>query len=105
MRTPRPLSRIGVREGFDRGSGIVITDHLQWRPLNTMRAILKDARMRTGGGPFRRTLRSLQNRGTLELVVERVGKLNTHFGQARADLEGLGTCPPNAAGQTCARLE
>ena len=32
----------------------------------------------------------------VELVVERVGKLNTHFGQARKDLEDISTAAERA---------
>ncbi|HSG57566.1 MAG TPA: DNA recombination protein RmuC, partial [Paracoccaceae bacterium] len=56
--------------------------------LNTMRAILKDARMREQAGAIRKALSQLHR--DMEIVVERVDKLNTHFGQARADLEGIG---------------
>ena len=40
----------------------------------------------------------------MELVVERVGKLDTHFRQAREDLEGIGTAAERA-GKRAARLD
>ena len=40
----------------------------------------------------------------VELVVERVGKLDTHFRQAREDLEGIGTAAERA-GKRAARLD
>ena len=58
--------------------------------------------MREQAGAFRKTLKMLHR--DVELVVERVGKLNTHFGQARADLEGLGTAAERA-GKRAARLD
>jgi DNA recombination protein RmuC len=70
--------------------------------LNTMRAILKDARMREQAGAIRKTLRLLHR--DVELVVERVDKLTTHFGQARADLEQINTAAERA-GKRAARLD
>ncbi len=70
--------------------------------LNTMRAILKDARMREQAGAIRTTLRLLHR--DVELVVERVAKLDTHFGQARKDLDGIGTAAERA-GKRAARLD
>jgi DNA recombination protein RmuC len=40
----------------------------------------------------------------VELVVERVDKLNTHFGQARKDLDGISTAAERA-GKRAARLD
>jgi DNA recombination protein RmuC len=70
--------------------------------LNTMRAVLKDARMREQAGAIRKTLRQLHR--DVEIVVERVDKLNTHFGQARADLEGISTAAERA-GKRAVRLD
>jgi len=90
-----------VREGFDARVWIVSPTTCM-ATLNTMRAILKDARMREQAGAIRRTLRQLHR--DVELVVERVDKLNTHFGQARADLEGIGLAA-DRAGKRAARLD
>jgi DNA recombination protein RmuC len=70
--------------------------------LNTLRAVLKDARMREQAGAIRATLRQLHR--DVELVVERVEKLQTHFGQARADLDGIATAA-DRAGKRAARLD
>jgi DNA recombination protein RmuC len=70
--------------------------------LNTMRAILKDARMRAQGAEIRSALRMLHR--DVELVVERVGRLTTHFAQARADVEGIGVAAERA-GRRAARLD
>jgi len=67
-----------------------------------MRAILKDARMREQAGAIRTTLRQLHR--DVELVVERVDKLNTHFGQARKDLDDINTAAERA-GKRAARLD
>ncbi|TCP39730.1 DNA recombination protein RmuC [Rhodovulum marinum] len=90
-----------VREGFEARVWIVSPTTCM-ATLNTMRAILKDARMREQAGAIRKTLKQLHR--DVELVVERVDKLNTHFGQARADLEGIGTAAERA-GKRAARLD
>jgi DNA recombination protein RmuC len=63
-----------VRDGFDHRVWIV-SPTTSMATLNTMRAILKDARMREQAGAIRSTLKSLHR--DVELVVERVEKLNT----------------------------
>lgn len=70
--------------------------------LNTMRAILKDARMREQAGAIRKAL-SLLHRD-VEIVVERAGKLESHFDQARRDVEGI-TTAAERAGKRAARLD
>ena len=67
-----------------------------------MRAILKDARMREQAGAIRATLRQLHR--DVEIVVERVSKLDTHFNQARQDLEGISTAAERA-GKRAAKLD
>ncbi len=90
-----------VRKGFDARVWIVSPTTCM-ATLNTMRAILKDARMRAQAGAIRKTLRQLHR--DVELVVERVGKLDTHFRQARDDLDGIGTAAERA-GKRAARLD
>ncbi|MGJ8616829.1 MAG: DNA recombination protein RmuC, partial [Sulfitobacter sp.] len=90
-----------VRYGFEARVWIVSPTTCM-ATLNTMRAILKDARMREQAGAIRKTLKQLHR--DVELVVTRVDKLNTHFGQARADLEGIGTAAERA-GKRAARLD
>lgn len=90
-----------VRDGFAARVWIVSPTTCM-ATLNTMRAILKDARMREQAGAIRATLRLLHR--DVELVVERVGKLNTHFGQARVDLEQINTAAERA-GKRAARLD
>ena len=82
-----------VREGFAAHVWIVSPTTCM-ATLNTMRAILKDARMREQAGAIRSALRHLHR--DVELVVERVEKLNTHFGQARKDIEGISTAAERA---------
>jgi DNA recombination protein RmuC len=90
-----------VRDGFAARVWIVSPTTCM-ATLNTMRAILKDARMREQAGAIRSTLKLLHR--DVELVVTRVQKLDTHFNQARADLDGIGTAAERA-GKRAARLD
>ena len=90
-----------VRDGFTARVWIVSPTTCM-ATLNTMRAVLKDARMREQAGAIRMTLRQLHR--DVELVVERVEKLSTHFHQARADLDGI-TTAAERAGKRAARLD
>lgn len=90
-----------VREGFAARVWIVSPTTCM-ATLNTMRAVLKDARMREQAGAIRAALRQLHR--DIELVVERAGKLSTHFDQARADLDGIATAAERA-GRRAARLD
>ena len=90
-----------VREGFGVKVWIVSPTTCM-ATLHTMRAVLKDARMREQAGVIRSTLRMLHR--DVELVVERVEKLNSHFNQAKADLDGISTAAERA-GTRAARLD
>ncbi|MGH1370111.1 MAG: DNA recombination protein RmuC [Maritimibacter sp.] len=90
-----------VRDGFEARVWIVSPTTCM-ATLNTMRAILKDARMREQAGAIRKTLKMLHR--DVELVATRVDKLNTHFGQARQDLEGI-TTAAERAGKRAAKLD
>ena len=90
-----------VREGFAARVWIVSPTTCM-ATLNTMRAILKDARMREQAGAIRKALGQLHR--DVELVVERTAKLETHFDQARRDVEGISTAAERA-GKRAARLD
>jgi DNA recombination protein RmuC len=90
-----------VREGFAARVWIVSPTTCM-ATLNTMRAILKDARMREQAGAIRKALAQLHR--DVEIVLERAGKLETHFDQARRDVEGL-TTAAERAGKRAARLD
>ena len=70
--------------------------------LNTMRAVLKDARMREQAGAIRKQLGLLHR--DVELVFERVNKLNTHFGQARKDIDDI-SIAAERAGKRAIKLD
>jgi DNA recombination protein RmuC len=90
-----------VRRGFDARVWIVSPTTCM-ATLNTMRAILKDARMREQAGEIRKTLRQLHR--DVELVVERAGKLETHFRQAQKDVQDINVAAERA-GKRAARLD
>ena len=90
-----------MREGFAARVWIVSPTTCM-ATLTTMRAILKDARMREQSGAIRKALGQLHR--DVELVVERAGKLDQHFSQARKDIEGI-TTAAERAGRRAARLD
>ena len=75
-----------VREGFDARVWIVSPTTCM-ATLNTMRAILKDARMREQAGAIRKELGALH--ADVERLVTRVANLDRHFGQARKDVDEI----------------
>lgn len=85
-----------VREGFARRVWIVSPTTCM-ATLNTMRAILKDARMREQAGAIRRELSLLTK--DVERLVDRVGNLDRHFEQARRDVEQIKTSASKAGGR------
>jgi len=90
-----------VREGFNARVWVVSPTTCM-ATLNTMRAVLKDARMREQAGAIRKMLSQLHR--DVELVVERAGKLETHFDQARRDVEGI-TTAAERAGKRAGKLD
>ena len=90
-----------VREGFSARVWIVSPTTCM-ATLNTMRAILKDARMREQAGAIRREL------GLLFADVERLGtrveNLGRHFGQASKDIADI-KISADKAGRRAKRLD
>lgn len=83
-----------IREGFAARVWIVSPTTCM-ATLNTMRAILKDARMREQAGAIRKELGALH--GDVERLVTRVGNLDRHFGQARKDVDEIKISSEKAA--------
>lgn len=75
-----------VREGFAARVWIVSPTTCM-ATLNTMRAILKDARMREQAGAIRKELGALY--ADVERLGTRVGNLDRHFQQASKDVEEI----------------
>ncbi|MEM7270436.1 MAG: DNA recombination protein RmuC [Pseudomonadota bacterium] len=90
-----------VREGFAARVWIVSPTTCM-ATLNTMRAILKDARMREQAGAIRRELSLLHK--DVERLTDRVGNLDKHFEQARRDVEQIKVSAAKAGGRA-GRLE
>jgi len=90
-----------VREGFAARVWIVSPTTCM-ATLNTLRAVLKDARMRHEAHAIRREL-GLLHRDVVRLV-ERVGNLDRHFGQAAQDLTEI-RIAAERAGTRARRLE
>ncbi len=90
-----------VREGFAARVWIVSPTTCM-ATLNTMRAILKDARMREQAGAIRKALQQLHR--DVELIESRAGKLETHLRQAGDDVGGILTAAARA-GKRAERLD
>ena len=89
-----------VRDGFDARVWIVSPTTCM-ATLNTMRAILKDARMREQAGAIRKELGMLH--GDIDRLVTRVANLDRHFTQARKDVDEI-LISSEKAGKRAGRL-
>ena len=90
-----------VREGFAAKVWIVSPTTCM-AVLNTMRAVMKDARMREQAGSIRRELGELYK--DIERLGDRVGNLDRHFGQAAKDIEDI-KISSDKAGKRARRLD
>ncbi len=90
-----------VQESFSKRVWIVSPTTCM-ATLNTMRAILKDARMREQAGAIRKELGLLHK--DLERLGDRVSNLDRHFGQAAKDLSEI-KISAEKAGRRAQRLD
>jgi len=90
-----------VREGFALRVWIVSPTTCM-ATLNTLRAVLKDARMREQAGAIRRELGLLH--ADIERLVGRVENLDRHFGQAARDVAEI-RISAEKAGRRAQRLD
>ncbi|WP_380055635.1 DNA recombination protein RmuC [Falsihalocynthiibacter sp. SS001] len=90
-----------VREGFAARVWIVSPTTCM-ATLNTMRAVLKDARMREQAGAIRKELALLY--GDVDRLGSRVENLDRHFGQAAKDLSDI-KISANKASRRAKRLD
>ena len=90
-----------VRQSFEHRVWIVSPTTMM-ATLNTIRAILKDARMREQAGLIRRELGLLHK--DVGRLVDRVGNLDKHFGQAQKDIDEI-KISAGKAGTRARRLE
>lgn len=90
-----------VREGFDARVWIVSPTTCM-ATLNTMRAVLKDARMKEQAGAIRKELGLLNK--DVDRLETRVGNLDRHFTQAAKDVEEI-KISATKAGNRAKRLD
>ncbi|MEM1298809.1 MAG: DNA recombination protein RmuC [Pseudomonadota bacterium] len=90
-----------VQESF-QARVFIVSPTTMMATLNTMRAILKDARMREQAGKIRRELALLHK--DMERLGERVGNLDRHFGQAAKDIDEI-RISAGKAGNRARKLE
>ncbi|NCU19737.1 DNA recombination protein RmuC [Candidatus Falkowbacteria bacterium] len=90
-----------VREGFAAKVWIVSPTTCM-ATLNTMRAVLKDARMREQAGAIRKELAALY--ADVDRLGARVENLDRHFGQAAKDIEEI-KISADRAGRRALRLD
>ena len=90
-----------VREGFAARVWIVSPTTCM-ATLNTMRAVLKDARMRAQAGAIRKELGELYK--DVDRLGERVSSLDRHFNQAAQDIEDI-KISATKAGKRARRLD
>ncbi|MEM6660261.1 MAG: DNA recombination protein RmuC [Pseudomonadota bacterium] len=90
-----------VQESFSKRVWIVSPTTCM-ATLNTMRAILKDARMREQAGAIRKELGMLHK--DVERLGERVANLDRHFGQAAKDISDI-KISAEKAGRRALRLD
>jgi DNA recombination protein RmuC len=90
-----------VREGFAARVWIVSPTTCM-ATLNTLRAVLKDARMREQAGAIRRELAELAR--DMDRLADRVGNLDRHFTHAARDIEEIRTSAEKA-GRRARRLD
>ena len=90
-----------VREGFNLRVWIVSPTTCM-ATLNTLRAVLKDARMREQAGAIRRELALLN--ADVERLGTRVENLDRHFSQAARDVAEI-RISADKAGQRARRLD
>jgi DNA recombination protein RmuC len=79
-----------------RARVVIVSPTLMMMAISVAQAILRDARMRDEAHAIQAEVGKLMN--DVKLLVERAGKLETHFRQAQDDVHGLG-----AAGARIAR--
>jgi DNA recombination protein RmuC len=78
-----------------RARVVIVSPTLMMMAISVAQAILRDARMRDEAHEIQAEVGKLLN--DVRLVVERAGKLETHFRQAQEDLAGVGAASARIA--------
>ena len=78
-----------------RARVVIVSPTLLMMAISVAQSILRDARMRDEAQEIQTEVGKLMN--DVRLLVERVGKLETHFRQAQEDVHGLGAASARVA--------
>ena len=78
-----------------RARVVIVSPTLMMMAISVAQAILRDARMRDEAHQIQAEVSKLMN--DVRLLVERAGKLETHFRQAQEDLAGVGAASARVA--------
>jgi DNA recombination protein RmuC len=78
-----------------RARVVIVSPTLMMMAISVAQAILRDARMRDEAHAIQAEVGKLMN--DVRLLVERAGKLETHFRQAQEDLAGIGAATVRVA--------
>ena len=78
-----------------RARVVIVSPTLMMMAISVAQAILRDARMRDEAQQIQAEVGKLMN--DVRLLVERAGKLETHFRQAQEDLAGVGAASARVA--------
>jgi len=70
-----------------RANVMVVSPNILMLAINTIRTVMKDARMREQADLIKKEVGNLLN--DVRLLAERVGKLQAHFNQADADIKNI----------------
>ncbi|HTY69084.1 MAG TPA: DNA recombination protein RmuC [Alphaproteobacteria bacterium] len=76
-----------IAEKARRAHVFIVSPNTFWAILNTMRAVMRDARMREQAGEIQKMVGLLLN--DVRLLDERAGKLQRHFEQAAEDVRDI----------------
>jgi DNA recombination protein RmuC len=88
-----------VIQNAHRAQVVVVSPNILLLAVNTVQTVMKDARMREQAGVIQKEVGLLLN--DVHLLSDRVGKLQTHLGQAEGDIKGILV----AAGRVIGRAE
>jgi len=88
-----------VIQKAQRAQVIVVSPNILLLAINTMQTVMKDARMREQASLIQKEVGLLLN--DVRLLSERVGKLQSHLGQADGDIKNILT----STGRVAARAE
>jgi DNA recombination protein RmuC len=76
-----------VIQNAHRAQVVVVSPNILLLAVNTIQTVMKDARMREQAGVIQKEVGLLLN--DVQLLSDRVGKLQTHLGQAEGDIKGI----------------